>query len=522
MTSTFAELGLPEPLVRSLTNHKFTEAFPIQAATIPDALAGRDVSGKAPTGSGKTLAFGLPMLAKVPQASPHRPTGLILAPTRELAQQIRHELSPLAGSCHRRITAVYGGVRYGPQKNALAKGVDILVATPGRLQDLIDQGAVALSAVTFVVVDEADRMADMGFLPDVRRLLDGTSPDRQTLLFSATLDGAIATLSKAYQNQPVRHESGTVETTTDDATHFFWQVAHDDRVQHAADVVNASGRSIVFTRTRHGADRLARQLTKLGVGAVALHGGRSQNQRNRALKAFSTGEAQALVATDVAARGIHVDAVASVVHYDIPGDSKDYVHRSGRTARAGASGNVVSFVTREQQRSVKRMQKDLNIRVAIGEPRLGALMGGSLPRSSAAAVKQERPAAQPRTERPARPAPTPESRAKGAVASRGTQGPKRPRSTRDGESANGAARSIKVTNLPWNTTTDQLRGLFAQFGMVHEATVITNRRTGRSKGFGFVDMPAPEASAAVASLHGSSLDGRDIAVHFTTPKKARA
>ncbi|NNF69878.1 MAG: DEAD/DEAH box helicase, partial [Acidimicrobiia bacterium] len=334
MSTTFAQLGLPKPIVDTLAKRDIHEPFPVQAATIPDALAGRDVSGKAPTGSGKTLAFGLPLLVNVAQAAPHRPRGLVLAPTRELAEQIKHELAPLARAADRSITAVYGGVRYTGQKHAMRKGTDVLVATPGRLEDLIEQKVVNLSEADFIVIDEADRMADMGFMPAVRRILDQTSNKRQTLLFSATLDGDIATLARKYQNNPVRHEVESAEADTVEASHHFWLVEHHDRVQHTADLIEATGRAIVFTRTRHGADRLSKQLSKVGVGSVSLHGGRSQNQRNRALKAFSNGSVQALIATDVAARGIHVDAVDSVIHFDPPNDHKDYVHRSGRTARA--------------------------------------------------------------------------------------------------------------------------------------------------------------------------------------------
>ncbi|NNC91835.1 MAG: DEAD/DEAH box helicase, partial [Acidimicrobiia bacterium] len=322
---TFAELGLPDALVHALTKQGITEPFPVQSATIPDALAGRDVSGKAPTGSGKTLAFGLPMLTRVDQAVAFRPRALVLAPTRELAEQIKKELAPLAKATRRFVLAVYGGVGYGPQKNALRKGVDVLVATPGRLEDLMEQKSVDLREVDIVVVDEADRMADMGFMPAVRRILDRTAADRQTLLFSATLDGDVAVLSRDYQSNPIRHEAGTVEPETIDARHHFWLVQRHDRVQHTAEIIERTGNSIVFTRTRHGADRLARQLSKLGVGAVAMHGGRNQNQRNRALKEFSSGRAQALIATDVAARGIHIDAVAAVVHFDPPADHKDYL-----------------------------------------------------------------------------------------------------------------------------------------------------------------------------------------------------
>ncbi len=361
MTTTFAQLGVPSRLADALATQGITSPFPVQAATIPDGLAGRDVCGKAPTGSGKTFAFGLPILAKVEKAKRGRPRALVLAPTRELAEQIKKELAPLARNVGRHVFAVYGGVGYGGQISAMRKGVDVLVACPGRLEDLIEQGVVVLSVADLVVLDDADRMADMGFMPSVMRLLDQTSPVRQTLLFSATLDGDIAKLSKRYQTDPVRHEAASVETDELDAVHHFWLVDHHDRTQHTADLINEFGKSIVFTRTRRGADRLAKQLEKLGVRAVAMHGGRSQNQRQRALDAFSSGKARALIATDVAARGIHVDEVASVIHFDPAGDHKDYLHRSGRTARAGATGTVVTLVTHEQKRDVLKMQRDIDI-----------------------------------------------------------------------------------------------------------------------------------------------------------------
>ena len=376
MTTTFAQLGLPDSLVDALKRRDITEPFPVQEATIPDALAGKDVCGKAPTGSGKTLAFGLPVIANVERAKRNRPEALILAPTRELAEQIKKELMPLAKAHGRFVAAVYGGVGYGPQKNELRRGVDILVATPGRLQDLIEQGSVDLGQTFFVVVDEADRMADMGFLPDVRRILDYTPSNRQTMLFSATLDGDIAVLSREYQTNPVRHEAADVETDLSDATHHFWLVQHEDRIERAADVIKSEGSSIVFTRTRHGADRLARQLQQYNVDSVAMHGGRSQNQRTRALKSFATGRAQALIATDVAARGIHIDSVAAIIHFDPPADHKDYLHRSGRTARAGATGTVVSLVTHQQRKAVRRLQQDLNIDAPIDAPNLADLDGG--------------------------------------------------------------------------------------------------------------------------------------------------
>lgn len=506
MTTTFAQLGLPEPLVRALAKGNIVEPFPVQEATIPDALAGQDVSGKAPTGSGKTLAFGLPLLTNVGQARQHRPRALILAPTRELAEQIKQELAPLAKAVHRYVFAIYGGVSYGPQKGALRKGVDVLVATPGRLEDLIEQRSVDLREVDIVVVDEADRMADMGFMPAVRRILDNTAKKRQTLLFSATLDGDIAVLSRDYQNNPVRHEAGTVEAETIDASHHFWLVNRHDRVDHTADLVRKAGRSIVFTRTRHGADRLAKQLIRAGVGAVAMHGGRSQAQRNRALKEFSSGRAQALIATDVAARGIHIDAVASVIHFDLAGDHKDYLHRSGRTARAGATGTVVSLITSDQQRAVRKMQQDLDLRAPIQEPRLDELhndghhVADQTPRrrhSEAAPRKQTAPKQQTARQEQAAPA--------------------RKRQRR--EASHG--QSVYVGNLPWGVTDSDVRDLFGRFGQVHKTTIITNRKTGRSKGFGFVDMPQHAAQNAVEGLNGSMLGGRDLTVRLAHPEPSR-
>ncbi len=377
MSSTFTELGVPARLAEALADNGMTEAFEVQEATIPDALAGRDVCGRAPTGSGKTIAFGVPVLARVAKAKPGRPTALILSPTRELADQIRDELLPAAIASNRYVTAVYGGVGYGAQTNALRKGVDVLVACPGRLLDLIDTGKVTLADVEIVVVDEADRMADMGFLPVVRKLLDQTKKDRQTLLFSATLDGDIAELTKRYQRDPVRHEIGDAEPDITAMTHHFWKIQHEQRVDHCRDAIMAAGPTIVFTRTRHGADRLARQLGKAGVKAEAIHGGRSQNQRTRALDAFARGKAHALIATDVAARGIHVDGVECVVHFDPPEDDKTYLHRSGRTARAGANGTVVSFVRPNNRKEVASLQRDLGLPVETSDPAPDALGDGT-------------------------------------------------------------------------------------------------------------------------------------------------
>ncbi|HEX4901677.1 MAG TPA: DEAD/DEAH box helicase [Acidimicrobiales bacterium] len=365
---SFAELGVPERLVAALDARGMTSAFEVQAATIPDALAGRDLCGRAPTGSGKTIAFGIPALVNSEKARPGHPTVLVLSPTRELADQIKNELAPLARAMGRSVHAVYGGVGYGAQTQAIRRGVDVLVACPGRLEDLIQGGNVSLAEVGIVVVDEADRMADMGFLPAVKRLLDKTRDDRQTLLFSATLDGDIAELTRRYQRDPARHEVGEVEPDMTAMAHHFWAIEHEDRVGHTRDAVVAAGPTIVFTRTRHGADRLTTQLGKAGVQAAAIHGGRNQNQRTRALDAFSRGQVQALVATDVAARGIHVDGVACVVHFDPPEDDKTYLHRSGRTARAGAQGVVVSFVRPNNRKDVKTLQRDLGLEQAVTHP----------------------------------------------------------------------------------------------------------------------------------------------------------
>ena len=292
------------------------EPFAIQAATISDALEGRDLTGRAPTGSGKTLAFGIPLVASVGQAAPHRPRGLVLAPTRELADQIATELRSFAGK--NRIGVVYGGVGYGAQERDLRKGVEIVVACPGRLEDLIQRKSMNLSDIEIVVIDEADRLADMGFLPAVRRILNLTPSSRQTVLFSATLEGEVGKLTKEYQTNPVRHEVGDSTPDITKAEHRFHQVERDGRVGAAADIAGGVYRAIVFCRTRHGADRLARQMSQRGVKAGAIHGGHAQNRRTRTLSQFAKGELQALVATDVAARGIHIDDLDAVIHFDPP------------------------------------------------------------------------------------------------------------------------------------------------------------------------------------------------------------
>jgi len=365
---TFSSLGLPPELLRVLDARGITEPFPIQAATLPDALAGRDVAGRAPTGSGKTLAFGLPMVMRTRKARPYHPRALVLAPTRELAAQIANELLPLAAARRLRVHAFYGGVGFEPQRKALKRGVDIAIACPGRLADLVSQRMVNLSEVEFVVVDEADRLADMGFLPDVRRLLDATASERQTLLFSATLDGDVDVLIRHYQHDPVRHEVRPPAVGPVD--HHIWLVNDTERTERCADLVASAGSAIVFTRTRHGADRLAQRLGRAGVSAAAIHGGRSQAQRDRALEAFRAGKVRALVATDVAARGIHVDDVGCVVQYDLPADAKDYVHRAGRTGRAGALGMVVTLVPHKARKLALQLAAAAGVVPEVSSPSL--------------------------------------------------------------------------------------------------------------------------------------------------------
>ena len=422
MSPSFADLGVPAPLCATLTRRGLTEPFPIQAATLPEALAGRDVAGKAPTGSGKTLAFGLVIANQAAQAGPlvpRRPRALVLVPTRELAAQVQRELSALIDERkHGAVVSIYGGVGYGPQRKMLSRGVSAVVACPGRLEDLVGSGDVVLDRADLVVLDEADRMADMGFMPAVRRLLDVTPDQRQTLLFSATLDGDVDKLVKHYQHDPVRHEVAGADNDGVEVEHLFWKTARDKRVALTAEIINRTGSTIVFTRTRHGADRVAKQLGQIGVKAVPIHGRRSQAQRDQALRQFSTGRAPALVATDVAARGIHVDDVGCVVHFDMPDDPKDYVHRSGRTGRAGAAGFVVSLVVDDGHRAMRTLQRQVGrsepIEVAdverLGEPKVVVPQPDPAAEAAARAGRggdrpgrRERAHRQDRSERAARP-----------------------------------------------------------------------------------------------------------------------
>jgi ATP-dependent RNA helicase RhlE len=386
MSTTFAALGVSEAAVRALDQRGFTAPFAVQSLVIPDVLAGRDVLVKSPTGSGKTLAFGVPMLERV-RDDVHSPAALVLAPTRELASQIVDELRDVAAAHGLRMAAVYGGVGLHAQAQR-ARRADVIVATPGRLLDLIDRGDVRLDRVRLLVLDEADRMLDMGFKPVVDRIVRMTPDDRQTLLFSATLEGEVATLAAKYTRDAKRHEYTPATARQGEVDHRFVRVAHEAKVTALVEQLEepGRGRTLVFVRTKRGADRLVKKLAAQGVASVAMHGDKSQGQRERALAGFEDGRIDTLVATDVAARGIDVADITHVVNYDAPGGREDYVHRIGRTARAGASGVGVTFVMDEQARDVAKIARELGLGHPLGGPEAAAD-----PRRSPAVVARSRP-----------------------------------------------------------------------------------------------------------------------------------
>lgn len=356
---SFADLGLPEPVVAALRRAGFAEPFPIQAATLPDALAGRDLLGRGQTGSGKTLAFGLALLSRLAgaRARARRPRGLVLVPTRELADQVVDALAPFAGALGLTTTSVVGGLSFNRQAAVLARGVDLLVATPGRLTDHVQERTCDLSEVTVTAIDEADRMADMGFLPQVRAILDRTPAGGQRLLFSATLDGDVGVLVDRYLTEPVTRSIASTTAHVETMDHHILLVPDAAKGEVVNRIAAREGRTILFVRTKHRVDRLVKLLRRDGVDAVGLHGGKSQNARNRALAAFKDGQTPVLVATDVAARGIHIDDVGLVVHVDPPADAKAYLHRAGRTARAGDSGTVVTVVTPAERQDVDQLTR---------------------------------------------------------------------------------------------------------------------------------------------------------------------
>jgi superfamily II DNA/RNA helicase len=375
MSTTFAALGVSDDIAGALAERGILEPFAVQALTIPDALAGRDVCGKAKTGAGKTLAFGIPMVSRVGAATTGAPRGLVLVPTRELATQVATELAVLAGASDRTVQPVYGGTDIERQIKLLGERTDIVVATPGRLIDLLEREVLRLDEVEVVVLDEADRMADMGFLPQVEWLLRRVPSTRQTMLFSATLDGEVDHVIRVHMRDAVRHEVESDSVTVDDMEHRFFHVHQLDKVKVAAAIAGGAERCLMFVRTKHGADRLANQLEREGVTAMPIHGDLRQTAREKALREFADGKLHVLVATDVAARGIHVDEIDVVIHYDPPEDHKSYLHRSGRTARAGTSGVVATLVLWDQENEVRALQKRLGlqrplIEVFSNDPRL--------------------------------------------------------------------------------------------------------------------------------------------------------
>ncbi|MFG3707316.1 DEAD/DEAH box helicase [Micromonospora sp. NPDC047670] len=383
---SFAHTGLAPALLAELAAQGITEPFPIQSATLPDSLAGRDVLGRGRTGSGKTLAFGLPVLSRTAgrRARPGRPLALVLVPTRELAQQVTTALDPYARAVGLRCATVVGGLSLQRQADALRAGAELVVATPGRLHDLINRGDARLDQVGITVLDEADQMADMGFLPQVTKLLEQVAPDGQRMLFSATLDGGVDKLVRRFLTDPVSHSVDPGTATVTAMTHHVLHVDAADKPAALTQIAAREGRTILFMGTKHRADRVARQLLAKGVRAAALHGGKSQPQRTRILEQFRNGQVTALVATDVAARGIHVDGLDLVVNVDPPTEAKDYLHRGGRTARAGESGTVVTLVLPEQRRDVSRLMATAGIRpesvqVRPGDEALARVTGAREP-----------------------------------------------------------------------------------------------------------------------------------------------
>ncbi len=367
-TSTWRDLGVDPDIIQALEAKGIVAPFPVQTLTIPDALGGKDVCGKAKTGSGKTLAFGIPMVQNLkPDPDRKMPIALALVPTRELATQVSEELIPLAGARGLRVLAIYGGANMEAQIKAIKSGVDIVVATPGRMIDLLDRGEITINTLELVVIDEADRMADMGFLPQVEWILRKVDGRHQTLLFSATLDGVVNSLIQRYQTDPAMHEVEADEITVEEMTHRFLHVHQMDKVKVAAAITRNAKRVLMFSNTKAGCDRLVRKLADEGIRAEAIHGDLRQNMREKALERFGEGKLAVLVATDVAARGIHVDDVDIVVHFDPPPDHKTYLHRSGRTARAGTKGLVVTLSLWDEELDVKRIQKRVGLDLPIVE-----------------------------------------------------------------------------------------------------------------------------------------------------------
>jgi superfamily II DNA/RNA helicase len=403
--SGFAELGVPVPLLGVLAGAGITIPFPIQAATLPDALAGRDILGRGRTGSGKTLAFSIPLVAGLVDGytSAGRPRGLVLVPTRELASQVQAVLAPLAQAMGLKVATIFGGTGQNAQVAALHERVDIVVACPGRLADLIEQGHCHLGDVEISVLDEADHMADLGFLPVVRRLLEATPPDSQQMLFSATLDNAVDVLVRRFLSDPAVHSVDSATTAPGAMVHHLLTVAPTDRVGVVAALASGDKRSLVFTRTKHGAQNLTRQLARMGISVAELHGNLGQGARERNLKSFASGTTRVLVATDIAARGIHVDGIDLVIHADPPAEHKAYLHRSGRTARAGADGVVITVQSQAQAADVRVLMRRAGVSPQASSVQPASALVRSLAGPPATRVAPARPleAAAPLTAGPA-------------------------------------------------------------------------------------------------------------------------
>jgi superfamily II DNA/RNA helicase len=503
--TTFTELGVPAVLNTALDRLGISTPFPIQSATLPDSLAGRDVLGRGRTGSGKTYAFVIPVVTRLAAAArkpqPGRPRALILAPTRELATQIEATLRPLADAAGLRTLVVFGGVGANPQIKALKAGVDVLVACPGRLDDHIRSGHASLDSVEVTVLDEADHMADLGFLPVVRRLLSQTPAGGQRLLFSATLDNGVDILVQKFMRRPVTHHVDSAAQAPIEMDHHVLHVREDDRFGILVDLLSAPGRSVVFTRTKRRAKVLTRQLNAAGVPAVELHGNLAQNARNRNLSAFSEGTSGTLVATDIAARGIHVDDVALVIHADPPVEHKAYLHRSGRTARAGARGTVITLMTDEQQADVRDLTRKAGIRPVTTRTRPGdSLLAELAPgertfvapappappsrpaapaRTTAARTTSSRPASSARAAAPAS--------ADAAMENGGSAGRSRSRRPRRGRSGVGGAPSATETPAGNQSNGDGGRGRRAaspERSAAHGANAGQARASGQQRGSG--------------------------------------
>ena len=488
--ASFADLGVPAALVASMAERGLTSPFPIQTATLPDTLAGRDVLGRGRTGSGKTLAFALPLVARLAASSskrtPKRPRGLVLAPTRELATQIAATIDPLAAAAGLRTTVIFGGVPQGRQVTTLGAGVDIVIACHGRLEDLMRQREVMMDAVEITVLDEADHMADLGFLPGVRRILDATPAGGQRMLFSATLDNGVDVLVRRFLADPLTHSVDSAESPVAAMTHHVLAVASpESKTAVVRSLASGTGRRIMFLRTKHQAKKLAKQLTASGIPAVDLHGNLSQNARQRNLEAFSTGGVKVLVATDIAARGIHVDDVELVVHVDPPTEHKAYLHRSGRTARAGSGGDVVTVMLPAEAGDVRSLMRLAKItaqpqQVTADSPVVAALTGQVAAHVEPAPVVEQAPArsSAPRGAGAPRSSAPSAGRGRGAGAGRGgapTRSAGRPSS--GGSSAPRTARPMGGSASVWSSSTDE-----GSSGTWKADSAPAGRRPGRSGG----------------------------------------